>query len=1280
MKKKLLSILLAVFMMVTSFTTMTIVADEEVSELSFSLTPITKSDFSNLPSEYGNIVTVPDEVAPIQFSFYLFDEDNEIIDYYYNGSWKDDSNVYHGEPDFSDVAYVIEEIDFCATDSSFAETMTIKVNGGDALPKRGVMLTGEECYSIVGGILYVNVKVYSSLKTIADILPSNFPASAEDNSWCESVNGNVYIYKTDSNLVFNDRTEDCYSVPLSSPLTKEENPGVSYVYSVDGTKIQFNMTGDNDDELENIVVNNCTIPTCIGTYYPPTVKVNEAYAVLKDNVLTFYYDDSKASRAANATKTYDVPTDSGKSGTPWSSRESHETFSAVTSIVIDASFKNFDNLVSTKNWFYDNGDGGNKSIKSISGMGNINTTNLTDISFMFASLKGLETIDFGNFKASNIVTVESLFYNCEKLKSIDVSGLNTSKVTNMSKMFNGCKALNNLDVSSFITSEVTNMSMMFSNCSSLANIDLSGFNTSKVEDMSSVFSGCSTLSKINLSSFDTSKVKNMTSMFQMCTSLTELDLSSFSTVAKPVITWMFAGCSGLEKIYASENWKAADCTGNAPFRSCSTSLKGSLGTTWSSENTGKEFAKIDGGASNPGYFYRITIADILETVEGGFPTSSDTGWINENGAKAYINDVNAFCVSSNFGLDSVVQNVSNNYIYDDNNRKLTFFMTSGVLTSIKVEGIPFSVVANGTYYPPKSSITPSVSLIGWTYGANPNPPSVEGNTGNGTITYKYKVKNSDDTTYTTTVPIKAGDYVVKAEIAETTDYSAGSATSEFTISPKQLTVTGTTVNDKVYDGKTTGQINNKGTLVGIVGSDKVSIDTATVTYADANAGENKSVTVSYTIKGDDASNYLPPIDNTSLTSTITKANMVIGTNITAPSVPNDLVYDGTEKELLCAGLTYDEKDNSKFGTFYYSKDGEDWSIDLPKATNAGEYNPLWYFVGDDNHNGVGSSEEPISQLYPVVIDGQPFLSVVMNSYTYDKQISVPRLENESSLKENPTITYYYSSINDNKNGTEWKDITPTSLEVGNYYMYAVIADTTTYKGYTTNTSKFSVLSNSTVTEGNISTATLNTNENVKETKLKPISKANALTIVGEGSLKQAINNGGKVIIYIEVDKPSEESKQAFTSLNINESNAVILDINLYGEVVGEANSKKQITDTNGYKTTISITLTPSQASKISISSDKNYFVLRKHAGEIIKIPATLTTDASGNYVFTFETDKFSAYAIYSENKPAPTPRYKVPNTGVDATPTSNHSLLKLSSLSLLAVGTYLVIKKKKDND
>lgn len=86
----------------------------------------------------------------------------------------------------------------------------------------------------------------------------------------------------------------------------------------------------------------------------------------------------------------------------------------------------------------------------------------------------------------------------------------------------------------------------------------------------------------------------------------------------------------------------------------------------------------------------------------------------------------------------------------------------------------------------RADITPSVSITGWTYKDSASVPSVTGNTGNGAVTYKYKAKNLADSAYSTTVPTNAGEYTVKAEIAETSNFNAGSATANFTIAPKAL--------------------------------------------------------------------------------------------------------------------------------------------------------------------------------------------------------------------------------------------------------------------------------------------------------------------------------------------------------------------------------------------------------------------------------------------------------------------------------------------------------------
>ncbi len=86
----------------------------------------------------------------------------------------------------------------------------------------------------------------------------------------------------------------------------------------------------------------------------------------------------------------------------------------------------------------------------------------------------------------------------------------------------------------------------------------------------------------------------------------------------------------------------------------------------------------------------------------------------------------------------------------------------------------------------RADIAPTVTLAGWTYGEEAATPSVSENTGNGAVTYAYKVKNAADNTYTGAVPTNAGSYTVRATVAQTTNYNGGSATADFAISAKSI--------------------------------------------------------------------------------------------------------------------------------------------------------------------------------------------------------------------------------------------------------------------------------------------------------------------------------------------------------------------------------------------------------------------------------------------------------------------------------------------------------------
>ena len=113
------------------------------------------------------------------------------------------------------------------------------------------------------------------------------------------------------------------------------------------------------------------------------------------------------------------------------------------------------------------------------------------------------------------------FNGCANLTDIEgIENLNTQNVTDMSWMFNCCYALTSLDVSNFNTEKVTNMSNMFGSCEKLSSLDLSNFNTKRVEDMSFMFSVCSTLQTIFASDkFVTNRVFDGNGMFQGCENL-----------------------------------------------------------------------------------------------------------------------------------------------------------------------------------------------------------------------------------------------------------------------------------------------------------------------------------------------------------------------------------------------------------------------------------------------------------------------------------------------------------------------------------------------------------------------------------------------------------------------------------------------------------------------------------------------------------------------------------------------------------------------------------------
>jgi len=184
---------------------------------------------------------------------------------------------------------------------------------------------------------------------------------------------------------------------------------------------------------------------------------------------------------------------------------------------------------------------GLQNLTKFNNLDNFNTSDVADMSSLFAGDSSLISLDLSHFNTSKVSTMYHMFYGTSKLENLDLSTFDTSNVTSMEGMFNGNSSLISLDLSHFNTSKVTTMYHMFNEARKIVKLDLSTFDTSNVTNMEQMFDNNSSLTSLDLSHFNTSKVTAMNSMFNGCPSLTSLDLNSFDTSKVTNMAFMFNG-------------------------------------------------------------------------------------------------------------------------------------------------------------------------------------------------------------------------------------------------------------------------------------------------------------------------------------------------------------------------------------------------------------------------------------------------------------------------------------------------------------------------------------------------------------------------------------------------------------------------------------------------------------------------------------------------------------------------------------------------------------------
>lgn len=165
------------------------------------------------------------------------------------------------------------------------------------------------------------------------------------------------------------------------------------------------------------------------------------------------------------------------------------------------------------------------------------------------------------------------------------------------------------------------------------------------------------------------------------------------------------------------------------------------------------------------------------------------------------------------------------------------------------------------------------------------------NNTSGKAVIEYKEKGTADSTYTTVAPVNVGDYTVRVTIGEDSAGNYAKAVSEpvdFRIEKKPVIITGTTVKaSKDYDGNTTAEITDNGTISGNLDNENLKIEAGKATYDNKNVGNDITVSFSgFTLSGDAKNNYRLTDQPASVKANIAAKELTVSVSV------EDKQYDG----------------------------------------------------------------------------------------------------------------------------------------------------------------------------------------------------------------------------------------------------------------------------------------------------------------------------------------------------------------------------------------------------
>lgn len=518
----------------------------------------------------------------------------------------------------------------------------------------------------------------------------------------------------------------------------------------------------------------------------------------------------------------------------------------------------------------------------------------------------------------------------------------------------------------------------------------------------------------------------------------------------------------------------------------------------------------------------------------------------------------------------------------------------------------------------------------------------------------------------------AGTYEATATKVSNQNYKLPEdVTTSYTIGKKTLSIEDLKAVNRKYNGTSEVALQG-GTLTGVVGNDKVSIDMPKIgTVESSNAGENKAVSYTKsTLKGEDKDNYeLSETAWPTLTVTISKTDES-NTVITTTQNELDKTYDGYE--------VVDVKSTSNNKTtpvVEYSVKGKN-KYTTTKPKDAGEYTVRVTYPADDNYEKSSVTKDFTIKKMKIKVSAID-LSKTYGEKGYELMYSFDRLARGDRLtgiiltrEEGEDVGTYKIKVSQKEGSNPNYDITfkdgtytinPLSIDKGRVVLGNVLKYTgekqtqeveqVVINGKVLSKDDYEVIDHQAVKEGKHilkingkgnytgtieyayvilpkdsdkigeGTLTVKTTGNVEINKNDLIDTLVENKEITANELSEIAN--GKELEFV-LDVKESCSNKFIESSTKEYIVGKYLDITLYKNIDGTNKSIHELTK----KLKISIEL-PTELINKDKTITRTYFIARSHNG---KVDILETNYDEKTNKLTFETDKFSDYAIIYKDK------------------------------------------------